>query len=175
MYTTDGKDEVIALEDVPQCDAGVPWPIVIGDEGCLMLAYNAATWPEDDEIVAIIRVVSPYAHMFGPPNDEALHGHPLGGILGNRIAPYGAYEVRNSSWIRALESMNAVHPMHQKSTFLKDKRHFIFTFHDSTFECVAEDFNIGILERPLENAVDEMVKILKGWLPEVFRIGNFPP
>ena len=32
--------------------------------------------------------------------------------------------------------MNAVHPHHRGDSF-KNYRHFIFAFHDSTFECLA--------------------------------------
>jgi len=49
---------------------------------------------------------------------------------------YRVYEVQNSSWIRALERMNRVHPKHQSGMFSR-YRHFIFTFHDTTLECVA--------------------------------------
>ena len=52
-----------------------------------------------------------YAHMFGPPNDEALRGHPL---AGRGLRPYAAFEIRQSSWLRRLERMNSVHPRHDR-------------------------------------------------------------
>lgn len=52
------------------------------------------------------------------------------------MGPYAAWEVRNSSWIRTLERMNSVHPYHSSGLF-NDFRHFIFAFHDTTFECIA--------------------------------------
>jgi hypothetical protein len=74
--------------------------------------------------------------MFGPPNDEAFAGHPLS-VRG--LTPYGVFEVKNSSWVRRLERMNSVHPRHKPERFARLK-HFIFTFHDTTFECIAEGF-----------------------------------
>src|SRR5690606_37185003 len=88
--------------------------------------------------IAIVEFAVCYDLMFGAPNDEAFQGHPLA----NRgLDPYGAFEVQNSSWIRQLERMNSVHPYHKPERFWT-RRHFIFTFHDSTFECVADGFQV---------------------------------
>ncbi len=37
-----------------------------------------------------------------------------------------------------MEQMNRVRPAHNASRF-RSLGHFVFTFHDSTFECVADD------------------------------------
>jgi len=74
--------------------------------------------------------------MFGPPNDEGLHGHPL---AERGLEPYGVFVVSPSSWLRALVRMNAVHPRHRDEHF-DGLCHFVFTFHDSTFECIARGF-----------------------------------
>jgi hypothetical protein len=50
---------------------------------------------------------------------------------------YGIFEVVGSSWVRELEEMNRVHPNHNPRRFDK-LRHFIFMFHDNTFEVIAE-------------------------------------
>jgi hypothetical protein len=69
----------------------------------------------------------------GAPNNEALSGHPL---YSRGLGYYGIYEIIESSWIRSLERMNRVHPSHKPRHF-EELRHFVFTFHDDTFECVA--------------------------------------
>lgn len=92
------------------------------------------------EPVALVEFTHAYAHMFGPPNDEAFGGHPL---AARGLRPYRVYEVRGSSWIRGLEHMNAVHPYHRPEHFAR-YRHFIFAFHDTTFECVAEAFRVSV-------------------------------
>ena len=93
--------------------------------------------PDTDEIlVARVTFERPYAHMFGPPNDEAFAGHPL---AGRGLRPYSAAEISDSSWIRTLERMNAVHRYHDPARF-EVLRHFIFAFHDTTFECVARQY-----------------------------------
>ena len=84
----------------------------------------------------VVQFESPYAHMFGPPNDEAFSGHPL---ASRGVAPYRVFEVDNSSWLKSLERMNSVHPHHRSEQFAGYK-HYIFAFHDSTFECIAKSF-----------------------------------
>jgi hypothetical protein len=123
-------------------------PMVLAHEHRTFVAYYArATSPEvrakwdglpisdvQDESVVIVEFAACYAQMFGPPNDEAFAGHPL---HSRGLEPYGAFEVLESSWVRSLERMNSVHPRHNPSSFAA-RRHFVFAFHDSTFECVAD-------------------------------------
>jgi hypothetical protein len=146
MYTVDDLDEVIALEGIPQCDVGAPSPLVLADEFSTLVAYGlpdndtpalqAVTdgVPEDGETMAVVRFVGCHAHMLGRPNDEAFTGHPL---AARGLHPCGAFRVRSSSWIRSLERMNSVHPHHKPARF-RELEHFVLSFHDSTFECVAQ-------------------------------------
>ncbi|MDM7923403.1 MAG: hypothetical protein QUS14_13985 [Pyrinomonadaceae bacterium] len=167
MYKVDEKDEVVKLDEVPQSSVGAPTPVLVSDEGKVILAYHLENRPDDwdgttirvirptsEEPVAIVEFKGCYAHMFGPPNDEAFSGHPL---ASRGLKPYGAYEVVNSSWIRQLERMNSVHERHEPERFW-ERRHLIFSFHDSVFECVADGFEIekdfgsmvGIVPRMVE-------------------------
>jgi hypothetical protein len=171
MYEVDDKDEVIELGTAPQSSVGAPNPMLLAGEHDLFLAYYVQNVPGDwdgtsarivdidteGEPVAVVRFSRCSAHMFGPPNDEAFDGHPLA----NRgLKPYGVFEIKKSSWVRKLERMNAVHPRHDKHSFMKGKKHFVFSFHDETFECVAETFTVevstgsvkGVVRRLLEAA-----------------------
>ena len=89
-------------------------------------------------------------------DDEALHGHPL---YDRGLRRYGAYELRHSSWVRALERMNRVHPRHSPERFAR-LRHYVFTFHDSTFECVAEGLQVAEHPGPLRRLLVEMQRRL---------------
>jgi len=171
MYDADERDRVIELKSVPQSSVGAPIPFLVSDEQQLVLAYyiedSPPGWdgstvrivgPTDvDEAVALIRFSSCYAHMFGPPNDEAFHGHPL---AHRGLHPYGVFEVADSSWIRRLERMNSVHPHHRSETFW-ERRHVIFAFHDITFECVCLGFDVTITRGSIESIIPEMVKLLR--------------
>ncbi len=167
MYQVDEKDKVIELKDVPQSSVGSPLPIVLSNEYKTLLAYllqdepnwnnpTAEDFEKSGEPIAIVEFKNRRSLMFGSPNDEAFHGHPLA----NRgLHSYGFFEVENSSWIRKLERMNSVHEYHKPKHFEKYK-HFVFTFHDSTFECIAEKFEISVHEGSLENILPEMQKRL---------------
>lgn len=138
MYAVDDRDVVVPLTNLPAPDAGAPKPVVLADENRAIVAYYAPDWdtakPEDlgDEEVAVLRFDAVLSFMFGDPNDEALNGHPL---FERGLQFYAAHRVEQSSWVRQLELMNRVHPLHNAEAFSR-LRHFIVTFHDSTFECV---------------------------------------
>lgn len=166
MYEVDEKDIVIELNDVPQSSVGAPFPIVLSDEDKILLAYllenepdwNTATFEDIKKPESVIVEFSSYlSFMFGVPNDEAFQGHPLA----NRgLLPYSAFEIRQSSWIRKLERMNSVHMHHNPKGYEKYK-HFVFAFHDSTFECVAETFKISICEGSLPRVLAELKERLQ--------------
>lgn len=171
MYEIDALDRAIELLEVPQSDVGAPLPLLLSDEHRLLLAYIVSepdpAW--DGTSVAIVSPASqglsiaildfhrPYAQMFGPPNDEAFGGHPL---AARGLSPYAAFEVEHSSWIRKHERMNSVHPRHDRERFLARKRHFVFAFHDSTFECVAEGFSVNIIRGSMQSAATCMIEML---------------
>ncbi len=172
MYSVDSKDTVVELSDVPQSSVGAPCPMVLAGEHHLHLVFYLENRSPDwdgttvrvvgettaGESVVLVQFARAYAHMFGPPNDEAFGGHPL---ASRGLGPYRAHEVRDSSWVRRLERMNAVHPYHKAEHFAR-YRHFIFAFHDTTFECVAEAFSVsvhsGSVAKVLERAFAESTK-----------------
>ena len=154
MYSVDDRDTVVEIAAVPQSSIGAPCPMILVGEDHLDLAYYLQNTPAGwdgtsvkvmaentgGEPVALVSFSYPYAHMFGPPNDEAFEGHPL---ESRGLRPYAVFEVVESSWIRQLERMNSVHEHHRPERFAK-YHHFVFAFHDTTFECVAESFSVSL-------------------------------
>jgi len=171
VYEINEHDRVIELPDVPQSDVGAPLPVVLSDEGHLLLAYIVSkpdpAWdgsyvtmvsPESDGLpIAIVQFRRPSSHLFGPPNDEAFSGHPL---AARGLSPYAVFEVEHSSWIRKQERMNAVHRLHDRERYLANRRHYIFAFHDSTFECIAHGFEISIIRGSMRAASARMLELL---------------
>jgi len=170
MYSIDEKDKVVELKDAPQSSVGAPLPLVLSDERTLLLAYliqdASSDWngssvrivdhTSPDEPVALVEFSRYYAYSVGPPNDEAFHGHPL---ASRGLQPYGVFQIEESSWIRQLERMNSVHPNHKPERFER-LRHYVFAFHDSTLECVAEGYIVTEHEGPLKAVLAEMEKRL---------------
>jgi hypothetical protein len=154
MYSVTHQDRPRELAELPQSSVGAPCPMLVAGEHSLRLAYYLEDVPpgwdgttvrvvsEDaaEEPCALVSFKGAYAHMFGPPNDEAFSGHPL---AERGLRPYAVFEVEQSSWLRQLERMNSVHPYHRPEHFGKYK-HYVFAFHDTTFECIAESFAITL-------------------------------
>jgi hypothetical protein len=166
MYSVDKQDKVIELEQVPQSSVGAPLPIVLSDEFKILLLYIVQDTPADwdgssvriidpgtpVESLALIEFTGYSSYMFGALNDEVFHAHPL---AARGLHPYGAFQIENSSWIRQLAKMNSVHPDHDPERY-KRRRHYVFSFHDSTFECVANGFTVSTHEGSLESMLPIM-------------------
>jgi hypothetical protein len=135
MYSVDEKDTIVSVRDIPRPDAAAPRPVMLGTEDFVAVAYYAVG-PGD---AVVLVTFDSYAHMLGPPNEEALEAHPL---YCRGLRYHAVFEVRESSWIRSLERMNRVHMWHDSAHF-NYYRHFIITFQDSTFECIAKTYQVS--------------------------------
>lgn len=144
-------DKVSVLNDWPQPETGAPEPRIFADDTRFVLRYYT-----QNEKIAVIVFPLTSIFKFGSPNDEALGGHPL---INNGLEFYSVHKVANSTWLASLEKQNSVHPRHNKMSYLKDKHHYIFTFHDSTLEVVATE---GEYWKPVVTVVeteDEAIKL----------------
>lgn len=121
---------VVLLHTWPQ-PSTTPAAIVFATETQLFLCYHA-----DNQQLAVIQFPLVKVFKFGSPNDEALGGHPLTKL---GLGAYQVNRIDHSPWIAELERQNAVHSRHDRALFLKDTAHYIFTFQDSTLECVVKE------------------------------------
>jgi hypothetical protein len=153
MYSVDGRDRVELYQGLPPWSTGASLPTVVSADGSPTLVAYIVHEPDPgfdgtnprtvspgspDELIAIIRFHHVQSIMFGTPNDEVLHGHPL---YGRGLQFYGAHEVMESSWIRALMKINSVHGQFSPGRWAS-ARHFILAFQDSTLECVATSVEV---------------------------------
>ena len=122
--------------------AGAPQPFVLSSEDRTLVGFTAAEPVSDagqesdaaqSEFVNVAELIECTSFKFGFPNDEALHGHPL---FGAGLSYYQLHEVENSSWLRELRAIEAVHDRAPAVPFEKE-RHFVLTFQDSTLEAIA--------------------------------------
>ncbi len=167
-----GEEHALPLEGLPPSDVGAPLPHLLADGQRVLLAYYVAEpdpgWdgtsitmidPAENRaaLLAVVEFTGYLAVRMGPPNDEALEGHPL---YNRGLAAYAMHYVANSSWIAELERQNSVHP-HHEGGWHEWAQHYLFTFHDETFECIARSHAVR-LERTgmrtlLERLAGELV------------------
>jgi len=124
-------ERAVVMPEWPQPEAGAPCPIAVADDVSLSIRYRAQSGK-----IVVVHFPLCSIFTFGLPNDEALAGHPL---YGRGLEFYSVHRVENSAWIAQLERQNSVHPRHDRRRFLEDMKHFVFTFHDSTLECVVTE------------------------------------
>ncbi|HEX5244466.1 MAG TPA: hypothetical protein VFW23_14485 [Tepidisphaeraceae bacterium] len=146
-------DEVIELDLGVVPEAAVSGAVCLQTELVTILTFNAMR-PTDrispyggpyleDAGTAVVNFTRCLISRFGYPNDEPRSGIPL-----YKSVDYGIYEVLNSTWIREVVRMN-------RYSFPKTeddcvKRHFLFGFHDSTFECLADDLDLQVVNEPYD-------------------------
>ena len=107
-------------------------PVVVQSDRACYLIY----WVRDMERKAL-EFSRCSISKFGYPNDEALGGHRL---YEKGLGYYGFFEVLESEWIAELRQGNEV--VFPDFRAFPEGRHFIITFHDSTFECIASGFRL---------------------------------
>jgi len=144
----------VAVLDFPfPWSAGAPLPTLLQDENHTFLLFLTT---EDDHGIGLVEFERCFATSFGSPGDETFHGHPL---YSAGLRRYEAMEVFNSPWIAQLQKIDSVHPRHHPSTYA-DLRHFVFAFHDTTFECVAAGFTATRTDGPLSDVVKRVAERL---------------
>lgn len=127
-------------------EAAVSGASVLQSEYSCFLLFNAIR--EDDDLyvdagLAIIEFKGCSVTQFGYPNDEAWSRIPR-----TRGLSYGCYEVLNSEWTNELTRLNR-HGF--PDTPDSKQRHFLFLFHDSSFECVASGLQATLSHEPFLN------------------------
>ena len=69
----------------------------------------------------------------GSPIGRVPHGSSA---IRKGVEFYAAHEVEDSEWLRDLETKE----LHRASPgWIRSHRHYVFTFHDETVECLARD------------------------------------
>jgi hypothetical protein len=115
-------------------EAGVSAPVLLQNDYSAIMTFSAVTIGSDGSRTktgtAIIELDRCQWTTFGYPNDEAIAGHPL---YGRGLCAYGIFEVHDSHWVRRMFEQNKVSFPNTKPWSV---RHFLFSFHDSTFECI---------------------------------------
>ncbi len=121
----------------PIWDIGAPTPTIFSDEHNVHLAYYTC-----DNEVAIISFSHCFEHTMGMPDENMVDSHPLGG---KGLTEYEAHVVENSKWMQDLESRYGVISDFSRATD-REYKHYIFIFHDRSFECISSGYTIQTIE-----------------------------
>jgi hypothetical protein len=148
LGTQFGAEVVVPLDLGFEPAADVSGAMLLQDEYGAFLLFNISTRRGNRDGVAIVRF-SAESTKFGLPNDEALAGHPLSA---RGLRAYRCGEVLNSSWLVEEQRRNSV----RFPDYKLPCRHFVFTFHDSSFEVLARK-----IEHELRPAGDHAVIALE--------------
>ena len=62
---------------------------------------------------------------------------------------YSAHVIAHSRWLAEAENINKVH-RHYNPDRWKTRKHYLLTFHDETFECLASGYKIEVFRESLE-------------------------
>jgi hypothetical protein len=152
-------------------DTGAPLPYLLKNDDQTFLtffvrkidpdwdgAYVTVRRPNSNlgEKLAVVEFERCVCTKMGTPNDEVLHGHPLDG---KGLEGYQPMLVKNSLWLKELETINSVHSCYRAEVW-RDLNHYILPFHDCMFECVARGFKVEQFEMPLPGLLAEICKRL---------------
>lgn len=157
--------ELIEINSGFQINVGAPEPIIISNDNELFIAFYAdkkasSTIPQENNVIDDTEIFTLefkqfLKYTFGMPNNETIHGHPYSKLGMNS---YSFYELKNSDLIKTLQNIEKVHPQYNPKKW-EMYRHYILTFHDNMFECIAQGFEIREENISL---YDKVVVLLKG-------------
>jgi hypothetical protein len=145
-------------EHVLEISLGDAWngtaysPVVIGGAFDCVIAYAT----KDGRHAAIgFRSIAGY--KLTDVSDEILAGHRL---TGRGLAAYRAFEVRNSTWIEELESVDRFHPQHSSDRW-RTSRHYLLSFKDRMFEAISSRIEVVGIFSTSHEAVASAQSLLK--------------
>lgn len=170
------EEHVVELKIGCHPEAAVSGAMLLQSESAVFLLFNAmsdetnAEGRYEDVGTAAIEFKHCRRTLFGGPNDEAIPEHRLFD-KGLADCGYGICEVLNSAWAKevmgqARKSAKRIWGDRFEKAYEKHNwsiRHFIVTFHDSTFECLADDFAVSVHQGPFTDLLSHISqRILEG-------------
>jgi hypothetical protein len=151
-------DDVIRLDLGCVPDAGASGAVLVATGTSAFLTFDAVREAPDGRgggeagatATALVELAGCRATRFGHPDAATLLGHPLASKLSG---PCAIYEVRESSWRAEQEGRDWRDPSAARSW---DCRHFLISLPDATFEALADDLVVDLLEEPYHVAFERI-------------------
>ena len=163
-----GEEYAVPLDFPIKWDAGAPLPHLFVNDYRAYLAFRIAepvpSWDGSyikiidrrgglAELLALVEFEQCSCAKLGAPNDEVFHGHPL---YGHGLDYYAAQLVANSRWLTEIEGINKVHRCYDPQRW-RQRHHYIFWFHDTTFECIAMSYSVGVFRESMKDMLHRIV------------------
>ena len=162
-----GTEAAVAIEWPVPWSTGAPMPHVLAAGYRTFLLYLAAEHPvgplgtadfpieidpESNVVqpIAIVEFTDCDAVRFGGPNDEGLHHHPL---YHAGLDYYEAHLVANSRWLAATRAIDSFRADDDPNRW-HDHKHYLLTFHDELFECLATGHRIEMVRASFADAFE---------------------
>ena len=153
----------IGLLPSPSADAAT---LLQGEAGAFLVFFSIAPTGKDLG-VAVLRCMDCWATKFGYPNDEGLGEHQL---LANGLGEldYPVVEIVESSWAEqmrdeAARTRTRIWGAQQNAAFaqpVRASRHFLISFKEHTFECLASNLEVVGFHPTFEQAFGFVRSIL---------------
>lgn len=165
------EEHAVPLEFPVQWDTGAPLPqLLVNDHRAFLIflvkivdsnwdgTYVTIKNPgnQQRESLALVEFSRCISAKLGSPNEEVFHGHPL---AGKGLEGCTAQLVQNSRWLAELQKINSVHACYRPDAW-QQRNHYVFWFHDTTFECIAESYAVELHDRSMPDLLVEACRRL---------------
>jgi hypothetical protein len=140
--------KLVEIKGLFEMDMGAPVPLVISNDNELFLTFYRDKFSKRevpverntvyDEGVFVLNFKFYLSYRFGLPGNETIQGHPYYKL---GLKPYSFFELKDSDFIGQLIKIERIHPYFNPEKW-KVYKHYILTFHDNMFECIAEGFEL---------------------------------
>ncbi|ULQ52154.1 hypothetical protein [Flavihumibacter fluvii] len=140
--------ELIEIKGLFEMDFGSPSPTILSNDYELFIAFyankkNLSNGPQErntiyDTGIFALKFKVFLRYSFGLPGEETIEGHPYSKL---GMKAFSFYELRNSDLIKSLQEIEKTHSNYNTEKW-KMYKHYILTFKDNMFECIAQSFEI---------------------------------
>jgi hypothetical protein len=158
LFAAKGEPYAIPVDFPVQWDVGAPSPHLFANDWNVFLIFLVSVdEPTQDAPCAVVEFHFPQLVRFGSPNEDIHSGHYL---YGKGQEPYTAQIVENSTWLHETNLMNQAHSNYDSERWQRI-HHYIFWFHDITFECLARSFEVTTYHEDMGVVIEKIVRLLK--------------
>ena len=164
-----GEQYAVLIDFPVRWDVGAPCPHLLQSDYRTFLVFFLldvdpnwdGTWvklrcPDSPEVqkLAVVEFEACISTKMGLPREDA--HHPL---YGKGFVRYRAMSVEHSTWVKELETINAMDHAFEGVCW-REFKHYIFPFHDSTFECVARGFTVETFDTAFPQLLSDICQRL---------------